>query len=69
MAEFNDYVTYGQLMAVVDRLDERILGLAQEVREMRADIRHLSGRLFTLHLALWGVGGVGFTLYKLFPNP
>ena len=52
MAEFNDYVTYGQLMAVVDRLDERILGLAQEVREMRADIRHLSGRLFTLHLAL-----------------
>jgi hypothetical protein len=69
MAEFNDYVTYGQLMAVVDRLDERILGLAQEVREMRADIRHLSGRLFTLHLALWGVVVVGFTLYKLFPNP
>jgi hypothetical protein len=56
-------------MAVVDRLDERILGLAQEVREMRADIRHLSGRLFTLHLALWGVVVVGFTLYKLFPNP
>jgi hypothetical protein len=69
MAEFNDYVTYGQLMAVVDRLDERILGLAQEVRGMRADIRHLSGRLFTLHLALWGVVVVGFTLYKLFPNP
>jgi hypothetical protein len=27
MAEFNDYVTYGQLMAVVDRLDERISGV------------------------------------------
>ena len=56
-------------MAVVDRLDERICGVAQEVRDMRADIRHLSGRLFTLHLALWGVVGLGFTLYKLFPNP
>ena len=76
MAEFDDYVTYGQLMAVVNRLDERISAVVQEVRglradmtEMRADIRHLSGRLFTLHLALWGVVVVGFTLYKLFPNP
>jgi len=76
MAESHDYVTYGQMMAVVERLDERISGLAQEVRtlraemsEMRSDIRHLSGRLFTLHLPLWGVVGVGFTLYKLFPNP
>ena len=75
MPERDAYVTYGEMMAVVERLDERISGLAQEVRglradmaDMRADIRHLSGRLFTLHLALWGVVGVGFTLYKLFPN-
>jgi len=69
MAEYHDYVTYGQLMAIVERLDERISSLDRNVTEMRADIRHLSGRLFTLHLAMWGAVGVGFTLYKLFPNP
>jgi hypothetical protein len=44
-------------------------GLRADMTDMRADIRHLSGWLFTLHLALWGVVVVGFTLYKLFPNP
>jgi len=41
VAEFHDYVTYGQMMAVVERLDERISGLAQEVRGLSADISEL----------------------------
>jgi hypothetical protein len=69
MAEQGEPMYHGELRAIIERLDERISSLDRNMTEMRADIRHLSGRLFTLHLAMWGAVGVGFTLYKLFPNP
>ena len=74
MADYHDYVTYGQMMAVVERLDERISGLAQEVRnlredfgQMRTDLRHLTNWLIGLYLFILAVAGLAITLLRTAP--
>jgi hypothetical protein len=68
MAEYHDYVTYGQMMAVVKRLDERISGLAQEdFGQMRTDIRHLTNGLIGLYLFILAVAGLALTFFRTAP--
>lgn len=74
LAEYHDYVTYGQMMAVVERLDERISGLAQEVRhlredfgQMRTDLRHLTNWLIGLYLFILAVAGLALAFFRTAP--
>jgi len=63
MAEFNDYVTYGQLTAVVDRLDKRISNRgAGGPRNAR---RYSPLERSAVHLALGSMGRGGRWLYPV----
>ncbi len=61
-------------ISVMDRhFDERISTLDRNVNqnltEMRSDIRMLTRAMIGFYAFIIAVVGVGFTLYKLFPNP
>jgi hypothetical protein len=67
MADDQDDVTYGQMMAVVERLDDRISSLDRNLTEMRTDIRHLTNWLIGLYLFILAVAGAAITLLRTAP--
>lgn len=52
-----------------EAMGERIASMDRNMTEMRSDIRMLTRAMIGFYAFIIAVVGVGFTLYKLFPNP
>ncbi len=51
------------------RMVEQFANVNQNLTEMRSDIRMLTRAMIGFYAFIIATVGVGFTLYKLFPNP
>ena len=63
------FQTVSERISSLDRnLSERISNMDRNMTEMRSDIRMLTRAMIGFYAFIIATVGVGFTLYKLFPN-